>query len=63
MEFSAEPESSCISVSGEEAVTSEENGNGFLQAHKGMDFGEEDFDLSPKWWFCWFFLEYKGFLK
>lgn len=34
MEFSAEPESSCISASLEEAVTSEERGNGLLQAHK-----------------------------
>lgn len=52
MEFSAEPESSCISASEEETVTSEENGNGLLQAHKYMNYGEGDFDLSPDWWFC-----------
>lgn len=34
VEFSAEPEPSCISASLEEAVTSEESGNGLLQAHK-----------------------------
>lgn len=34
MEFSAAPESSCISASLEEAVTSEESRNGLLQAHK-----------------------------
>lgn len=45
MEFSAEPESSCISASGEEAVTSEENGNDFYKLIKAWTL--EKILISP----------------